>query len=121
MARAMSSLPVPVSPKISTVDSVGATTSTCFSAAVRAALAPTISSKLCVAVFPFGCRAISIARNRLLDCVQQILTVYGFGEKLECPRLYGAHRCRDISMARDKNNGYFNTRFGQLSLQVKAA
>ena len=61
----MSSLPVPVSPKISTVDSVGATTSTCFSTALRAALVPTISSKLCVPVSSFGCRAL---RSRAIAC-----------------------------------------------------
>ena len=46
-ARAMSSLPVPVSPRMSTVEPVGATVSTCFSTRRRAALSPTISPKLC--------------------------------------------------------------------------
>jgi hypothetical protein len=45
MARATNSLPVPVSPRISTVASVGATTSTCPRTRFRAALLPTISSK----------------------------------------------------------------------------
>ena len=39
-ARAMSSLPVPVSPRMSTVETVGATVSTCFSTRRRAALSP---------------------------------------------------------------------------------
>ena len=46
-ARAMSSLPVPVSPRMSTVEPVGATVSTCFRTRRRAALSPTISPKLC--------------------------------------------------------------------------
>src|SRR5439155_10328168 len=40
-------LPVPVSPWINTVESVGATTSTCLSTRLSAALSPMISSKLC--------------------------------------------------------------------------
>ena len=46
IARAISSLPVPVSPWIKTVASVGATRRTLSSTAVRAGLRPTISSKL---------------------------------------------------------------------------
>src|SRR5579883_1099219 len=46
MARAISSLPVPVSPRIRTVASVGATVSTCFKMRFSAELSPTISSKL---------------------------------------------------------------------------
>jgi Sigma-54 interaction domain len=57
MARAIISFPVPVSPKISTVDSVGPTTSTCLSTSARAALVPTISPKLCSPVSPRACRA----------------------------------------------------------------
>ena len=45
MARAMSSLPVPLSPLMKTVESVGATVSTSRSTRLRAALSPTISSK----------------------------------------------------------------------------
>ena len=48
MARATNSLPVPVSPRIKTVASVGATTSTCRCTRRRAALLPTISSKSCL-------------------------------------------------------------------------
>src|SRR5579864_9691608 len=44
MARAISSLPVPVSPKSSTVESVPATISTCRRTARRAELCPTIPS-----------------------------------------------------------------------------
>src|SRR4029453_12618636 len=55
---AMRWFPVPVSPRISTVDSVGATISTCFSAAFRAALVPTMSSKLDCPVSPCGRRAL---------------------------------------------------------------
>ncbi len=40
MACAMSSLPEPVSPEIRTVESVGATTATCFSRARKAGLRP---------------------------------------------------------------------------------
>ena len=47
MARAMSSLPVPVSPRIRTVESVGATMATCFRTFFSAALEPMISSKFC--------------------------------------------------------------------------
>src|SRR5262245_29637894 len=53
MARAMSSFPVPLSPTISTVASVGATTSTFSSTALRAALVPTIPSKFCCVVSSF--------------------------------------------------------------------
>src|SRR5262249_7346378 len=49
----MSSFPVPVSPTISTVASVGATTSTFSSTALRAALVPTIPSKFCCVVSSF--------------------------------------------------------------------
>ena len=45
-ARAISSLPVPVSPQIMTVESVGATVSTSFSTRRKAALSPTTSAKL---------------------------------------------------------------------------
>jgi hypothetical protein len=48
-ARARSSLPVPVSPWMSTVVSVGATSSSCVSTDVSAALCPMIPSKRCVA------------------------------------------------------------------------
>jgi len=47
IARAINSLPVPVSPRIRTVASVGATTSTCPITRFMAALLPTISSKFC--------------------------------------------------------------------------
>ena len=47
MARAISSLPVPVSPVMSTVESVGATCSTWRSSARSGGLLPTISTKLC--------------------------------------------------------------------------
>ena len=46
MARAMSSLPVPVSPVMSTVESVGATLATRARTACRAGEAPTISSNM---------------------------------------------------------------------------
>ena len=47
IARAISSLPVPVSPVMSTVVSVGATCSTCRSTRCSTGLRPTISSKPC--------------------------------------------------------------------------
>ena len=47
IARAISSFPVPVSPKMSTVASVGAICSTLRSTARSAGLLPTISTKLC--------------------------------------------------------------------------
>jgi hypothetical protein len=47
MARASSSLPVPVSPWIRTVASVGATVSICRSTLRRPVLSPTMSSKRC--------------------------------------------------------------------------
>src|ERR1700677_3632511 len=46
IARAINSLPVPVSPSIRTVESVGATRSTCSSTASRAGLLPMICSNL---------------------------------------------------------------------------
>src|SRR5437870_11073258 len=46
MACAISSFPVPVSPRIRTVASVGATRSTCSSTASRAELSPMICSNL---------------------------------------------------------------------------
>ena len=46
IARAISSLPVPVSPWMSTVESVGATISIFWSVSRSAGLSPTISSKL---------------------------------------------------------------------------
>src|SRR5580692_2809811 len=46
MARAMSSLPVPVSPRTNTVESVEATRSTCSSTASSAGLLPMICSNL---------------------------------------------------------------------------
>ena len=49
IARAMSSLPVPVSPLMRTVESVGATVSTCCNTNRRFGLVPTISSKSCSA------------------------------------------------------------------------
>ena len=50
MARAISSLPVPVSPLISTVASVAATRPIWSSTASSAGLRPMISSKLCAAL-----------------------------------------------------------------------
>src|SRR6266849_5530492 len=44
MARAISSFPVPVSPRTRTVESVGATISTCWSASRSGRLSPMISS-----------------------------------------------------------------------------
>jgi hypothetical protein len=46
MARAISSFPVPVSPEIRTVESVGATFDTCASTRRRASEEPTISSNI---------------------------------------------------------------------------
>src|SRR5690349_20278248 len=46
MAREINSLPVPVSPRINTVESVGATRSTSASTASRAGLLPIICSNL---------------------------------------------------------------------------
>src|SRR5215813_5865516 len=65
MARAMSSLPVLFSPKISTVDSVGATISTCFSTAFKAALVPTILSKFCCVSLSL-CERIFRSQTKLL-------------------------------------------------------
>ena len=50
IARATSSLPVPVSPEISTEESVAATRPTCDSTRCSTALRPTISSKLWTAL-----------------------------------------------------------------------
>jgi hypothetical protein len=47
IARAMSSLPVPVSPRIITPESVGETTDTCSRTLIRPRLVPTIWPKLC--------------------------------------------------------------------------
>src|SRR5438128_1906251 len=47
MARASSSLPVPVSPRSRTVESVGATISTCWSVRFSAGLSPTMCSNDC--------------------------------------------------------------------------
>ena len=46
IARAMSSFPVPVSPVMSTVESIGATFETCDSTVRRGGEAPTISSNI---------------------------------------------------------------------------
>src|SRR2546422_3317876 len=51
IACATSSFPVPVSPRISTVDSVGATLVTRFSTVFNAALLPTMFSGACFAPF----------------------------------------------------------------------
>ena len=47
MARARTSFPVPVSPMMRTVESVGATNSACFKIRLRAGLWPMIASKSC--------------------------------------------------------------------------
>ena len=51
IACATSSFPVPVSPRISTVVSVGATLATRFSTVFNVALVPTMSSRACLAPF----------------------------------------------------------------------
>ena len=64
MARATNSLPVPVSPRINTFASVGATTSTCRRTRFRAALVPTISSKSCFELDVFVLDTLDAGRVR---------------------------------------------------------
>ena len=81
IARAINSFPVPVSPWISTVESVGATVSTSSSTLRSGALCPTISEKLISlrsssleedftpAGLVFNCSICRLRRNCLLDGV----------------------------------------------------
>src|ERR1700680_3420165 len=62
MARAINSFTVPVSPRINTVASVGATTSTCPMTRFMAVLLPIISSKL--SLFSTTCSSIFSIRSR---------------------------------------------------------
>ena len=70
MARANSSLPVPVSPSRSTVLSVSATASTRASAARSSGLSPTISSTWLAAERPAACR------HRLPACARTVRSAW---------------------------------------------
>jgi len=50
----------------------------------------------------------TVAFNRLMDCVEQILVAERFWEKLNGPGFHGPHAHRDITMSGDKNNRDFH-------------
>src|SRR5215470_15049389 len=101
MARAINSLPVPVSPRTSTVESVGATRSTSASTHSRAVLLPMICSNLrspCPSslddnlLTPPTAHPTEAPRNNTrsstIQCcsyaVEQLFLVEGFSQKLDC-------------------------------------
>src|SRR5579863_624336 len=101
IACAINSLPVPVSPWIKTVESVGATRSTCWSTDSRAGLLPITCSNLrsldaCSAFIPNLCKAPTenlLARGPIVFgstlqsrsyAFEQDFIVKGFGQKFHC-------------------------------------
>src|SRR5437899_10789580 len=80
MARATSSFPVPVSPVMRTVESVGATLATRESTACRASDEPTISSNIDIDFF-LSARFLCGAGLRCLDLVDGFLQ-YGSSPNL---------------------------------------
>ncbi len=96
-------LAVPVSPRISTVESVGATNATRSIAALNAALSPTsppdaIRAGLAAQVFPAGGRPIAwrIAARRASQSRGLVRT--------RAPGLHRAHRGRDVEVAGDEDD-----------------
>src|SRR6202035_3515833 len=77
----MSSLPVPVSPRIRTVESVGATRSTCASTLSKAGLLPIICSNLRAfksrSPYPICCKASTEPPGGLMSYVSQGSIVHG--------------------------------------------
>ena len=114
-ARAMSSLPVPVSPQMSTVQPVGAAAATAVEdLAQRGAL----SDDLGEATGP-GRRELAAAGQRLLHRLEEVLVGERLGEKLDGAGLHRPHRRRDVPVAGDEDDGDARVHPGELALEVE--
>src|ERR1700719_3075696 len=105
MARAITSFPVPVSPWIRTVESVGATRSTCSSTDSRAALLPIICSnrrssecrslpglsKAPTQDLPQAASCVGSLRQGGADAFQQDFVVERLGQELDRTRSQRLH------------------------------
>src|SRR6266851_5718915 len=111
----MSSLPVPVSPWISTVESVGETRSTCSSTASRAGLLPTSCSNLrssrsltSGSIFATAPTE-SLLGSTLHSCpnaVEQGLIVERFGQELHRARSERLQAHFSVAVGSDEDGGY---------------
>src|SRR5260370_3719283 len=63
----------------------------------------------------------TVAFERLLDCIQQILIAEWFGQKLHRARFHCLDRHRDVAVPGDEDDWNLYTRVGQLALEVDAA
>jgi len=130
MARASTSLPVPVSPNRSTVASVGATVSIAWRTRRSAALVPMISENL-LSLRPHAAASGSLrpaysclapsggAVQRLRDRGEQVFVVQRFREEFEGPGFHSAHRHGDVAVTGDENNGHRRLVLRQFLLQLQ--
>src|SRR5579862_721732 len=135
----MSSFPVPVSPSMRTVESVGATCSTCSRTNSRAALLPMIRSNLRSAWSPVGYVTVALSATKYLlpgtacDCYkpvgshiqcsshrfEQQSVIERFREELDCTLSHGLNPHLGISMSRDEDDRDIALFFFQLALQLQ--
>src|SRR5437868_5269593 len=135
MACAINSLPVPVSPSIRTVESVGATRSTCSSTASRAGLLPMMRSNLRSLYSwlpaPTCCKApTEDLRVRMDICyssslqggsniLEQDFIVERFCEELGCASPQGLHAHFCVAVCSDENGRNAATLGVELGLQLQ--
>jgi len=59
--------------------------------------------------------------QRLRDRGEQVLVAKRFGQEVDGPGFHGAHRHRDVAVARDENDGHRRIHLGQFLLQLQPA
>ena len=63
----------------------------------------------------------SIAFDRELHSVEQLLIAKWLCQKLDCTGLHGLYRHRDVTVAGDEDDRYFFVSLGQLGLKIEPA
>ena len=65
--------------------------------------------------------AFTVAFERNLNRIEEILIPERLGEEFDRARLHGAHRHRDIAVSADENDGNLDARLGEFGLKVESA
>src|SRR5215469_12024162 len=71
--------------------------------------------------FPPLLACLAIVGDRSLNCVEQILSTEGLGQKLHRPCLHRLYRHGDVAMAGDEDDGNVDVRSAQFTLQIQSA
>ena len=122
MARAISSFPVPVSPRISTVESVGATASTSPSIARSGALVPMMPSKpSSEPPRSDGHRRFALPGDRLFDRPEQIPINQWLGQELMGAGFHRPNRHRNVAVSGEEDDRDLLVCPGKLLLKIEPA